>query len=58
MSYRIQKIRNDGEIVYQIVDSDGIEVSSWEDLEEARSELHDLNSYAEDVVDFFARVGG
>lgn len=55
MSYRISKKKLDGVWVYVISDSDGEEISEWEDLEEARAELHDLNDYAEDVVDFMAR---
>ncbi len=54
MGYRMIKRKSEGETMYEIVDADGVSVSEWEDLEEARAELHDLNDYAQDVVDFMA----
>jgi hypothetical protein len=55
MSYRIVKKKIDGTPMYVIIDDSGEQISEWEDLQEARSELHDLNAYAEDCVDFMAR---
>ena len=55
MSYRIVRMKVLGEIMYVITDADGDRISEWEDLDEARAELHDLNDYAEDVVDFMFR---
>lgn len=52
MGYRIVKRKIEREIMYVITDSDGEEISEWEDLEEARAELHDLNDGPQDVVDF------
>lgn len=52
MGYRMIKRKDHGETMYEIVDSDGVTVSEWDDVEEARAELHDLNDYAQDVVDF------
>ncbi len=51
MGYRIVRKKIEGETMYVIMDEDGEAISEWDDLQEARSELHDLNAYP-DVVDF------
>ncbi len=53
MNYRIVKRRLQGEIMYVIVDDNGDEISEWEDKDDARQELFDLNE-AVDVVDYMA----
>jgi hypothetical protein len=53
MSYRIVRKKIEGDIMYAIIDSDGEQISEWDDMDDARQELFDLNENV-DVVDFFA----